>query len=402
MDAALTDPSRPDRVPFPWTVDASAPDPSRLRVLVVGGGIGGLATALALGRRGHDVLVLEQRPVLTEGGAGVRLAPRDFQLLYGLGVGDAVRERSLTLDAFHVRDGSTGELVTSVKLPACGRPSSLAHATAHRLDVYEPLLEACWELDSVQLRTDSHVIGHTRQGGTVRAILSDGRTVTGDVLILTDGARPGVHRDTERGRGGSGERLAVYRTVVPMESVADRWQESAAICWMGRDWHLSHYPLPDHRYLSLTATRHHHTGDSLHGARVGLDEVLGAFPGIGAAARNVLTTGRHWRALTLPARPAAADRVPGRIARVGDSEHEAHRPETACLHRALEDAVALGSSWDASGAGVHGWLADYDARRGERMRRSGAEHGSRYRHGHWVDDLTLVDHVLSKDFAGSC
>ncbi|MFF7443191.1 FAD-dependent monooxygenase [Streptomyces sp. NPDC008122] len=403
MDTALTDPSRPHRVPSPWTVRTSTPDPSRPRVLVAGGGIGGLATALALGRRGHDVLVLEQRPTLTESGAGVRLAPRDFRLLHALGVGNAVRERSLALDAFHVRDGSTGELLTAAKLPTRGRPSSPAHATAHRLDVYEPLLEACWELDSVRLHTDSRVIGHTRQGGTVRALLADGRTVTGDVLILTDGARPGVHHDdAQPGRGVPGERLAVYRTIVPMDAVADRWQQSAAVCWVGGDWHLSHYPLPDYRYLNLTATRHHHTGDSLHGTRVDPDEVLGAFPGIAAAARDVLTTGRHWRALTLPVRPPAADRAPGRIARVGDSGHEAHRPETSCLHQALEDAVALGDSWDASGTGVHAWLAAYDARRAERVRHSGTEHTSRHRQGHCADDLTLVDHVLSKDFAGSC
>ncbi|CAM5674850.1 NAD(P)-binding protein [Kitasatospora aureofaciens] len=50
-----------------------------MRILVAGGGVSGLATAVALGARGHHVLVLEQRPVLTEGGAGIRLAPEDFR-----------------------------------------------------------------------------------------------------------------------------------------------------------------------------------------------------------------------------------------------------------------------------------------------------------------------------------
>jgi salicylate hydroxylase len=366
----------------------SVPPP---RVLVAGGGIGGLATALALGRRGHDVFVLDQRSALTETGAGIRLAPRDFALLHGLGVGDAVRERSLRLDVLHIRDGVTGEPVTSVSMPACDRPSGLTHATAHRLDVYEPLLEACWELDSVQLRTDSRVIGCTQRAGTVRATLSDGRTVTGDALVLTDGvplgirhdAHPGVREGAERGRGAHERRIAVYSATVPMESVADRWQESAAVCWVGRHWHLSHYPLPDHRYLSLTATRHHYTGDGLHGARVGLDEVLGALPGIGSAARDVLTAAGRWRALTLPGRPAAEGRTPGRIARVGGTGHKELWSENARLRQALEDAAALGSSWDAAGADVPGWLADYDARRGARARQ-----------GCHVDAPSLVDRVL--------
>ncbi|MFF6775876.1 FAD-dependent monooxygenase [Streptomyces sp. NPDC012637] len=395
MDAALIDPSSPGCATSPRATGAGAPDPSAPRVLVAGGGIGALATALALGRRGHEVLVLDPRPALTESGAGVLLAPRDFHLLDRLGVGDAVRDRSLTLDAFRVRDGATGELVTSVTLPGSRRGSAPPHATAHRLDVYEPLLDACWELDSVQLATDSRVIGYTQRGGTVRAALADGRTVTGHALILADRARSGADRDADRAHGAPEGRLAVYHSVVPMDSVDDRWQDGAATCWVGRDWHLSHFPLPDHRYLSLTATRLRHTGAPLRGARVGLDEVLDAFPGIGYAARNVFTLGRHWRARTLPVRQTAADAVHGRIAMVGDPAHEARRPETgSCLHRTLDDAVALGGSWDVSGGGVLRWLADYDARRGERVRQSHEGHGPGHPRGRWAEDRVLADHFL--------
>ncbi|MFD5465932.1 FAD-dependent monooxygenase [Kitasatospora sp. NPDC127059] len=346
-----------------------------MRILVAGGGVSGLASAVALGARGHHVLVLEQRPVLTEGGAGVRLAPPAFRLLDRLGVGDAVRDRSLVIDGFRIMDGASGELVSSIALPARHGDGRATHATAHRLDVYEPLLEACWELEAVRLCADSRVVGYTEHGESVVATLADGRSVTGDALILSGAARSVVRHDPRwSGLRALRPRLAVYHTVIPMELVADRWQDGAATCWVGAEWHVAHYPLPDSRYLSLSATRHHHVGADhvgadldgadLDGARVDLEHVLGAFPEIGYAARNVLTMGRDWRVRTVPDRAAASGRVRGRVALVGESAEPAGPLEASGLHQALEDAVGLGASWDASEGDALRWLADFDSRRG--------------------------------------
>ncbi|MFD7450689.1 FAD-dependent monooxygenase [Kitasatospora sp. NPDC059827] len=335
-----------------------------MRILVAGGGVSGLATAVALGARGHHVLVLEQRPVLTGGGAGVRLAPHAFRLLDLLGVGDAVRERSLVIDEFRVMDGATGEPVSSIALPARhgdGRPT---HATAHRLDVYEPLLEACWELEAVQLLADSRVVGYTEHGESVVATLADGRSVTGDALVLSGTARSVVRRDPRWADRTPRSRLAVYHTVLPMELVAGRWQDGAATSWVGAQWQVAHFPLPDSRYLSLSATRHRHGGADLDGTRVDLEQVLAAFPEIGYAARNVLTMGRDWRAWTVPDRAAGAGRVRGRVALVGErAEASGPLEDPGGLRHALEDAVDLGTGWDASAGDALRWLADFDARR---------------------------------------
>ncbi|MGV9269564.1 FAD-dependent monooxygenase [Kitasatospora sp. NPDC003701] len=344
-----------------------------MRILVAGGGISALATAVALGSRGHHVLVLDRRPAFTESGAGVRLAPAAFRLLDRLGVGAAVRERSLTIDEFRIMNGSTGEPVTSVSLPGRLGGTHGVHATAHRLDVYEPLLDACWELDAVRLCADTGVVGYTEHGESVVAALADGRSVTGDALILTDGARSAVREDAPRAGGRPEELVAVYRTVVPMELVAERWQDGAATSWVGAHWHVSHYPLPDSRYLGLSATRHRHVGGDLAGVRVDLEHVLAAFPDIGYAARNVLTMGRHWRAWTVPDRQAASVRAFGRVALVGESAEPARPLEVSGVQHALADAVGLGRSWDASGGDVRRWLADYGARRGERT--AGAQVG---------------------------
>ncbi|WP_189967739.1 FAD-dependent oxidoreductase [Streptomyces violascens] len=330
-----------------------------MRILVVGGGLSGLATAVALGERGHHVLVLEQAPQFTGGSVGVRLTPHTFQALDLLGVGDAVREQALPINEFHVMHGSTSELLASVPLAVSRGQRRYPHATAHHVDLYEPLLEACRRLDSVQLCAASRVIGYTQHSESVVVTLADGHDVTSDALILTAGAHPLASDDLHEGGG----QLASYSTVIPMDLVADRWHTDAATCWVGADWHVSHHPMPDYRYLGLTATRHHHVGE-LPG-RVDLEHVLAAFPDIGYSVRNILTLGQHWRT-SLHGRLKRSGRDGGRVALVGAAGYQEACPlAVADVRHAVADAVVLGTSWDRSGGSVHHWFADYDSRRGE-------------------------------------
>ncbi|MBD0689770.1 hypothetical protein [Streptomyces sp. CBMA123] len=76
--------------------------------------------------------------------------------------------------------------------------------------------------------------------------------------------------------------------------------------------------------------------------------------------------GRDWRAWTVPDRAAPSGRVRGRVALVGGSAEPAGPLEASGLHHALEDAVGLGTSWDASAGDAPRWLADFDARRADR------------------------------------
>ena len=77
---------------------------SRFPILVAGGGIGGLAAALALVRQGHQVKVLEQAPQLGEIGAGIQLGPNAFAAFDALGVGENVRARAVYTDELVMHD----------------------------------------------------------------------------------------------------------------------------------------------------------------------------------------------------------------------------------------------------------------------------------------------------------
>jgi salicylate hydroxylase len=86
------------------------------QLVIVGGGIGGLAAALAAARNGHEVVVLERQPEFSELGAGIQLAPNAFRALDHLGVGEQVRERSVFVEELRLMDAVGGGQITRMGL----------------------------------------------------------------------------------------------------------------------------------------------------------------------------------------------------------------------------------------------------------------------------------------------
>ena len=111
--------------------------PSNLPVLVAGGGIGGLAAALALSRLGLRVQVLEQSPEIGEIGAGIRLGPNGFAAFGALGIGDQARALAVYTEEMVMHDAIDESLVGRIPVGAAflqrfGNP----YAVIHRADMH--------------------------------------------------------------------------------------------------------------------------------------------------------------------------------------------------------------------------------------------------------------------------
>ncbi|HEX6471024.1 MAG TPA: 3-hydroxybenzoate 6-monooxygenase [Streptosporangiaceae bacterium] len=336
-------------------------------IVIAGGGIAGLATALSTARHGHRVTVLERCDTFSELGAGIQLAPNAFHALDRLGVAGGVRRRAVYVDELRFMDGTTGERVAAMPLDErYRRRFRNPYAVVHRTDLYQPLLDACRDADLVDLHTDSSVIGYEQDGRRVAALLDDGRRFSGDVLVGADGIRSAVRRQLL----GDGEPKVsghtIYRSVIPMETVPDELRWNAVALWAGPRWHFVHYPVSGGRCLNMAATRDDAARSAVVGEPVDQTRVLEEFTELAPPARKLLELGRGWRTWVLCDRDPVDRWVDGRVALIGDAAHPMlqYAAQGACI--ALEDAVSLGALLGDLTGDVPRRLETFNEVRGER------------------------------------
>src|SRR5579872_2502605 len=145
-------------------------------VIIAGGGIGGLAAALALARKNFRSIVLEQAPQFGEIGAGIQIAPNAWHALDALGVGQLVKKEAVFIEHLLMFDGVSGERVIAMPLDdrfaaRFGNP----YAVTHRADIHGSLLDGCKALPKlIELRTSTRVAGFSVEGTGVSVQLADG------------------------------------------------------------------------------------------------------------------------------------------------------------------------------------------------------------------------------------
>src|SRR5690242_21168813 len=148
-------------------------------VVIAGGGIGGLAAALALARKGFRSIVLEQASQFGEIGAGIQIAPNAWHALDALGVGALVKKEAVFIERLLMMDGVSGEKVIDIPLDErFARRFANPYAVTHRADIHGSLLDGCKALPGlIELRTNSRVTGFAVNGGEVLV-----KTASGDVV----------------------------------------------------------------------------------------------------------------------------------------------------------------------------------------------------------------------------
>jgi salicylate hydroxylase len=343
--------------------------PGDLPVLVAGGGIGGLAAALALARRGLPVRVLEQSAKIGEIGAGIQLGPNAFSAFDALGVGEAARSRGVYVDQLIMMDAVDESEVASMPTgeqfrARFGNP----YAVSHRADVHLSLLEGVQHDAAIELLTHTRVDRVEQDGAGVTVVDGEGRRHRGVALIGCDGVKSAVRQqfvgDPVRVSGH-----VVYRAVADARDFPPDLKLNAPCLWAGPDCHLVHYPLRGGEQYNVVVTFHsrdHEEWGVTEGSR---DEVLSYFRGIGPRPRRLLDLPKSWR------RWATADREPigqwsfGRVTLLGDAAHPMmqYLAQGACM--ALEDAATLGAALDAEGGDYERAFARYERSRVARTAR---------------------------------
>jgi salicylate hydroxylase len=321
-----------------------SPTPDSRPVLVAGGGIGGLAAALALVRRGFDVRVLEQAPEIGEIGAGIQLGPNAFSAFDALGVGPTARARAVYIDHLVMHDAVDETLVGRIPTGEAFRARfGNPYAVIHRADVHLSLLEGAQATGRVAFRTSTRVERVEQNADGVTVFDQRGEAHRGLALIGADGVKSVVRQqlvgDPARVTGH-----VVYRAVVDRQDFPADLQWNAASLWAGPNCHLVHYPLRGGEQYNVVVTFHSREAEEW-GVREGSkDEVQSYFQGICPKARQLIDLPKSWK------RWATADRDPigqwsfGRVTLLGDAAHPTtqYMAQGACM--AMEDAVTLGEA----------------------------------------------------------
>jgi 2-polyprenyl-6-methoxyphenol hydroxylase-like FAD-dependent oxidoreductase len=315
-----------------------------LPVLVAGGGIGGLAAALALVRQGFRVKVLEQAPEIGEIGAGMQLGPNAFHAFDALGVGEQARSRAVytdfmvmhdALDEYQVGKIPTGEAFRQ----RFGNP----YAVIHRADAHGSLLEGVQASGQIEFLTSTRVERIEQDADGVTVHDQHGTAHRGLALIGADGVKSVVRQqfvgDEARVTGH-----VVYRAVVDKADFPEDLRWNAASIWVGPNCHLVHYPLRGGEQYNVVVTFHSRDAEEWGVKEGSKEEVKSYFQGICPKARQLIDLPKSWK------RWATADREPigqwsyGRVTLLGDAAHPTtqYMAQGACM--AIEDAVTLGEA----------------------------------------------------------
>jgi salicylate hydroxylase len=316
----------------------------RLPVIVAGGGIGGVAAALALTRRGFDVTILEQAAELGEIGAGIQFGPNAFAALDALGVGPLARSRAVYTDEMVMHDAidetCVGRIPTGEAFRArFGNP----YAVIHRADVHGALLEGAQADDRIRVLTSTTVQRVEQDDDSVTVHDTQGRTHRGLALIGADGVKSAVRRQYV----GDDARVSghvVYRAVIDRADFPVDLQWNAASIWVGPNCHLVHYPLRGGEQYNVVVTFHSREREEWSVREGSREEVQSYFEGICPKARQLIDLPRDWKRWATADREPIAQWTHGRAVLLGDAAHPTlqYLAQGACM--ALEDAVTLGEA----------------------------------------------------------
>ena len=344
-----------------------------MKFAVVGGGIGGLAAAVALQQRGAQVTVLEQAPELAEVGAGLQISANGMAVLRALGVAGSPPEAAQISHGTVLRDYRRGRVISRVPPPAAG-----ATYYYHRADLLGLLRDAAMR-SGVDLRLNARVTHVRKHPSDAEISLRDGTRLRAECVIAADGGRSHLRPVLNGTEAPRFTHQVAWRATIPW---ADRTATPMACLTMGPGRHVVTYPLRDQSQMNIVAIEERsdwtEEGWKLEGD---VGDLQARFADFGGVTGEILARIDKVNIWALFLRPVAQKWQNGRVALLGDAAHPTlpFMAQGACL--ALEDAWVLRRAFDDQ-SGVQRALAAYEVRRRPRARAVVAAAASNARNFH--------------------
>ncbi len=195
-----------------------------MKAIIIGGGIGGLTTAIALEKLGHEVEVYEAAPAFKPVGAGLALAANAVKAFGHLGIEDSVLKAGQLIPSVQVLE-MTGRVISQMDSLRLNAKYGINNFAIHRADLHEVLLS---QLKTTRLFTNRKAEGFTETNKGVEVIFHDGTTAHGDCVIASDGIHSAIRRQlqpsaTPRYAGYTCWRAVVPQPKKPVEAPSETW-----------------------------------------------------------------------------------------------------------------------------------------------------------------------------------
>ena len=331
------------------------------QVLIAGGGIGGMAAALAASRAGWDVRMYERVAAFSEVGAGVQLGPNVVRCLQAWGLQKALQQVAAFPEKLQVRSALSGQELGTLEL---GRTAvqryGAAYATIHRADLHALLHEGVQRYTDAQLHqglaiesfVDASTSAQSVPGAetvvTVRT--SQGKEIEGDALIGADGL---WSRTRTQLLGYQSPRVTghlAYRALVPQSALPPSLRTRQVTAWLGPRLHMVQYPVRRGELQNLVvivqgpAPANLETWDHDANARDLEDALHGTSTALQHAVHSVEAAGSGWRLWPLADRPPVRnpdEMAQGLVALLGDAAHPMRPYLAQGAGMAIEDATQL-------------------------------------------------------------
>ena len=352
-----------------------------MKIAVVGGGIGGLATALAMTQAGFKVTVHERSAQLVDQGAGITLAPNATRVLYHLGLGPALEETAVTPPQTEYRHYRTSAVIMRMITRDFRALYGAPYLRLHRWDLQHAMITRLAQVAPGALRLGSSVDQLESRGDHVALRFADGRMETADMVVAADGIRSAIREALFNPAPPVFAGFVAWRGLVDTADLPQHLHESAVAFGQGR--HINRYLVRRGELLNFIAVAHRDNWEA-EGWMIPapLDEFLAEFASFDEGTRTIISRpvlGQVFK-WGLFGRPWLEQWWSGRVVLLGDAAHPMLPFLGQGAANALEDAMILTRCLTTESTPERSF-ALYQQTRGPRVRdatEQAARRGDRY------------------------
>jgi salicylate hydroxylase len=337
--------------------------------VVAGGGIGGLAAAIALAQRGLEVRVCERRSEFPEEGAGIQIGPNGSRILRDLGVAEFLEDKVAKPDVLSVRDGATGRELARLPLGAwIAERHGAPYWTAHRRDLHLALRARAEAEPRITLSRGTEIVSLEKEPDGICAIGTKGEVLRASILVAADGLWSGMRQHI------SGRQInlapvgkTAFRSVTPASNLPPELTPNAVHIWLAPGAHAVHYPVNGGRDIALVVIADDPSRFEGWDSPVIADAAKEKVEEFAAPLRKLVASADSWRRWSLYRMPPLERWISGRAALLGDAAHPMLPFLAQGAVMALEDAVTLAACTNKAGGNLESALEKYEKARRPRV-----------------------------------